>query len=1162
MTVPANVTRFLFELIGESESLRVVEFSVSEGLSSPFQLELIVAAENDALDIAGWIGKAGVLTLFHTRDPRVFHGELVAARQLESGRRFTRYQLSLAPKFHLLKYRSGCRIFQSLSVPRIIEKLFDEARIEGNDYRLDLKRSYPTRDFCVQYQESEFHFLSRLMEEEGIFYFFEHRLDRHVMVISDANAAFSPIAHNRQLNYHPKGSMRPDHETVYQFESRFQVASGQVTLGDYNFEKPKLTLREDASQQQKHNLEVYEYPGRYAEPGEGERYASLYLESNQTATERYVGVSDSQWLATGGLFELKEHQRNDYNQEYLLLSADHKGKQPQSLEEGATSEGSAYHCEFEAMPASMAYRPARQHQKHPVEGAQTAFVTGPSGEEIYTDQHGRVKIQFHWDREGHYNENTSCWVRVSQGWTGKEWGAMALPRVGQEVIVDFLDGDPDRPIVTGRVYHAVNKTPYPLPGNKTRTTFKSQSYPGGGGYNELRIDDKKGSEQIYVHAEKDVDIYVKNDHKELVQADRHLTVDGDSMMETQADEHLTIGKNWNQKVGKTLSQSVGKDNHMKVSGSINTQTGRDLFVKAGTQIVIQSGTQLTLKGGAGFVVLDPSGVTIQGPMVRINSGGSAGSASSASPTAPQKPTPPETGDAGKIVKPKPAEAAHKADKVGFESGRAGEVTLDEPATAATTAKAAPPTPAVEAPQELEELTLTCTDADGSPACALPYVVKLPDGSTRGGKLDNSGTALVKNLPPGAVEVELGDAPNELEITQTREKIQKSLNSIIADEEREAAQIEAELSQKGFVGQALEYKMAEIRGGAKAIWGMVTGLKELSDLGNPQVHLTNALKSAWAAYKYSDEQPFLDSFAQNMNDAQFAELADVIGFDPRTITKEQVAEAQALANFVWEDGETRDMLLSFAKDYIGAQHSLELTESGAGLATEVALDFLITALTLGAGATIVVASKLRHLNKFKQIGLHIKQLAKAMKKKASFKRQSGQTGGQVDMELSKPDNQTAVAGELTDGLKNSGAPGPVNFMTSSDRFFINASNRPDIDPDGYFDVVAHGSPNKIQIETANGPILVDHRTAAKLIQQQHGYNGQNIRLLSCSTGACETGFAQNLANKLKVEVKAPTDLLWAYPDGNMVVAPRNVDGLPDLSDLGEVKVFKPKQAMNR
>ena len=1004
MTVPANVTRFLFELIGENESLRVVEFAVKEGISRPFLLELVVAAENDNIDLAGWIGKAGVLTLFHTRHPRVFHGELVSAEQLESGRRFTRYRLILAPKFHLLSYRSSCRIFQSLSVPQIIEQLFDEARIEGNDYRLDLRRSYPVRDYCVQYQESEFHFLSRLMEEEGIFYFFEHRLDRHVMVISDANSVFGPVAHLDQLNYHPKGSMRPDHETIYQFESYFRVASGQVTLSDYNFEKPNLTLRQDASYRQKQNLEVYQYPGRFLEPGEGERYATLNLESHQAGVERYPGVSDSQWLAAGYLFQLNEHQRQEYNQEYLLVTASHQGKQPQSLEEGATNEGSSYHCEFEAMPAKVAFRPPMTHKKQCVDGVQTAFVTGPAGEEIYTDQYGRIKVQFHWDREGQYNENASCWVRVSQGWTGKEWGAMALPRVGQEVIVHFLDGDPDRPIVTGSLYHSVNKTPYELPGQKTRTTFKSQSYPGGGGYNELRIDDKKGSEQIYVHAEKDVDIYVKNDQKELADANRHLTVEKSRFLETKGDEHLTVGKNWNQKVGKTLSQTIGKDHQLKVSGSMMAQAGREMHLKAGTQLVIQSGTQLTLKGGAGLVALDPSGVTIQGPMVRINSGGSAGSATSASPTAPQKPTTPETGEAGKTVKPKTAEAAHQADKVGFESGTAGEAMLDEAPIAATTSSVIKPDREISSPLELEELTVSCTDADGSGAAGMHYLVKLPDGSSRGGKLDKTGTALIKNLPPGAVEVELGEAPDEREIKQTREKIQKALNSIVAEEEQEAARIEAELSQKGFFGQALEYEMAKARGGAKAIWGIITGLKELSDLGNPQVHLTNALKSAWAAYKYSDEQPFLDSFTQNMTDAQFAELADVIGFDPRTITKEQLAEAQALANFVWDDAETRDILVSFAKDYIGAQHSLELAESGAGMATEVALDVLITALTLGAGATIVVASKLRHLNKFKQIGLLIKKLAKAIKKKASFKRKSGQTGGRVDAEQRKPDNQ--------------------------------------------------------------------------------------------------------------------------------------------------------------
>ena len=640
MTVPANVTRFLFELIGSSDTLRVMDFRVEEHLSSPFLVELTVATESDSLDIAGWLGKAGVLTMFHPQAPRVFHGEVVAVEQLETGRRFTRYRLNLAPKFELLRYRQGARVFQSLSVPEIIRKVFNEASIEDGDVRFELAASYSPRDYCVQYQESEFHFLSRLMEEEGLFYYFEHHPDRHVMVISDTNAVFPQVPQRYRIAYHPRGSMRPDQEVVYRFDGERNMVHNRATLGDYDYTRPNLSLRQGAGRGGQPELEFYHYPGGFRDPQAGSRYTGIRLEAFGVAGERYYGLTNSQWFSAGFLFDLTDLGGSESRGEYLITGTVHSGEQPQSLEEDATSEGSSYHVSFLAVPATVTYRPVPTHEKKLIPGAQTAFVTGPAGEEIYTDEYGRVKIQFHWDREGRYDEATSCWVRVSQAWAGKEWGALALPRVGQEVVVQFINGDPDRPVITGCVYHGVNRTPYELPENKARTLFRSQSYPGGGGHNELRIDDRKGAEQIYIRAQKDVDLHVRNDQKALVEQDSHLTVKGSHFEAVQQNRHEHTGGDRHCEIGGEALQAVGKDHHLKVSGSMMSQAGRDVHVKAGTRIVIESGTQLTLKGGAGFVVLDPSGVTIQGPMVRINSGGSAGSAKSASPAKPEKPSRP------------------------------------------------------------------------------------------------------------------------------------------------------------------------------------------------------------------------------------------------------------------------------------------------------------------------------------------------------------------------------------------------------------------------------------------------------------------------------------------------------------------------------------------
>lgn len=1009
MTVPANVTRFLFEIIGRSEQLRVLEFSLEEAISAPFQCTVVIASEDHNVDIGQWIGQAAVLTLFDNKIPRVIHGEIENASHMETGRRFTRFQITLAPKFKWLEHRSGSRIFQEKSVPEIIRQVFNEANIQHSDYRLALNRSYSPRDYCVQYQETEFHFLSRLMEEEGIFYFFEHHVDHHVMVIGDDNSVFKAIEGEKAVQFHAKTAMRPDHTTIYEFESQQTLVPSQVTLGDYNFEKPKLTLRHSAEVGQPHSLARYQYPGAFEEAEQGKHYASVSLESQRLEECLFFGKCDHQWMSSGFLFELQKHDRADLNQTYLLTKVSHKGKQPRSLEEGAANEATEYSAQFSVIPPTTPYRPQHKHHKYLLEGAQTAFVTGPPGEEIYTDEFGRVKVQFHWDREGQYDEATSCWVRLSQAWAGKEWGAITLPRVGQEVMVHFIDGDPDRPLVTGRVYNGVDKPPYSLPEHKTRTTFKSLSYPGGGGYNELRLEDKKGNEQIYVHAEKDAELYIKNDYRELVQKDFHTTVKANQYTAIGSDSHTHIGKNLNQSIGKSHSQNIGKDLHLKVSGSLHTQAGKDIHIKAGTRIVIQSGVQLTLKGGAGFINLDPSGVTIQGPLVRINSGGSAGTAQSASPIGPQQPKPPETGEPGKAIQLKSPEAPHKAKPVGFDSGSAGEVKLTPLSVQPPVKTDSPGVSAIEPPEELETLDIRCLDADTGPACGLHYVAYLQDGSTRGGKLDKNGQARINNLPPGPVKVELGEPVDETEIKHLREKIQQSLDQIIADEQKEAAQIEADLKQKGLVGQYLEYEFAKARGGAKAIWGMLTGLKELSDLASPAVHLINAQKAAWEAYKYSEDKPFLDAFQQNLGDAEFKELADVIGFDPRSISKEQLAEAQALANFIWDDAETKSMLLAFAKDYVAAQHRLELTEAGAGAVTDIALDFLITALTLGTGAVIVVGSKLRHLNKFKPIGLWLKKLAKKLQQMFGFTRKKASTGETVEFELNKPVGQNVEGG---------------------------------------------------------------------------------------------------------------------------------------------------------
>lgn len=649
MNAPANVTRFLFEIPGTADLLRVVGFEAEMAMSSNYRCELELASENPALDLQNLIGKSGVLTLFDDREPQFLHGEIVAARQEASGQRFTFYRIALQPKLAFLGYRSNLRIFQDRSVPEIVKQVLDEAGISGKDVRFELKSNYAVRTYCTQYRETDLQFVQRLLAEEGIFHFFEHSNERHTLVIADTGQSFKPIAGKAEVRYKQRTGMVASEESIYEFSAKQVVRTGKVSLRDYNFEKSRLLLEKDAQSASFKTLEDYRYPGQFQDPATGKRLADLRLQSLQVEAATVLGKSDCARLAVGRTFSLNGHTRNDLNSEYIVTRTYLRGRQPQSLEENASGEGTRFHVEFTGIPASTTYRPPLIDSKPQIEGCQTAFVTGPKGEEIYTDTYGRIKIQFHWDREGTYDEKASCWVRVSQGWAGNQWGSMVIPRIGQEVIVSFLNGDPDQPLVTGTVYNGLNPPPYALPANKTRSTFKSISTPGGGGYNELRIEDKKGSEEIYLHAEKDLDLYAKNDLKEWVGNQHHQTVQGNQHIDIAKDMHVTVSKNRHLKTGKTLSRTIGTDHQIKIDGSCAEQAGQTISLKAGMTLIIEAGTELTLKAGGGLVKLDPSGVTIKGPMVMINSGGAAIPAQPAAPLTPLAPHAADKGDgAGQV----------------------------------------------------------------------------------------------------------------------------------------------------------------------------------------------------------------------------------------------------------------------------------------------------------------------------------------------------------------------------------------------------------------------------------------------------------------------------------------------------------------------------------
>jgi type VI secretion system secreted protein VgrG len=361
------------------------------------------------------------------------------------------------------------------------------------------------------------------------------------------------------------------------------------------------------------------------------------------------GSSLCRGLTPGFRFNLKDHYRRDFNKPYVVASVYHASDQGTNYRSSDVDAGQTfdYVNHFQCIPFPTPFRPPRVTPTPLVQGTQTAIVVGPPGEEIYTDKYGRVKVQFHWDREGKYDDKSSCWIRISEGWAGKNWGAIFLPRIGQEVVVDFLEGDPDQPLIIGRVYNGASMPPYELPAEKTKSTIKTYSSKGGGGFNELRFEDKKGSEQVFIHAERNKDIRIKNDRLEWVGRDSHLIIKGDQLEKVEGDKHLQVRGDHNEKVDGTISIKAGMDMQEKVGIKHALDAGIEIHLKAGVNVVIESGATLTLKVGGSFINLNPAGVFISGPMVLINSGGAAGSGAGSSPETPKDPKEADTAEAGK-----------------------------------------------------------------------------------------------------------------------------------------------------------------------------------------------------------------------------------------------------------------------------------------------------------------------------------------------------------------------------------------------------------------------------------------------------------------------------------------------------------------------------------
>lgn len=620
------------------DKLLLVGFRGEESISGLFRYSLEMLSEDKNLSFDSIVGKSATIALEMVGgNKRYVNGVVGRFYQAGTGGVFTSYYAEIYPWLWLLTLTSDSRIFQQMSTPDIIEAVFKNLGL--TDYKLALSKSYSQREYCVQYQETAFNFVSRLMEDEGISYFFEHEEGKHTLVLADDASAYAPCPGLQgTVRYESAlpGSTTADAITGCTFER--QVTTDQYSVGDFNFETPANSLLGSAKDGSK--FSIYEYPGGFAKQNEGDQRAKVRLEGQEAPKTLLRGDAFTPAFNPGHTFTLVGHDRDEVNTTYVVSRVAHR----------ATVEH--YTNSFEAFPSSTAFRPPRSSPKPVIPGTQTAIVVGKAGEEIYTDQYGRVKVQFHWDRVGKNDENSSCWIRAMQGWAGKNWGSIFIPRVGQEVIVSFLEGDPDRPLITGVVYNADQTVPYPLPANQTRSTIKTNSSKGSAGYNELRFEDKAGSEEIFIHAQKDMNTIVEKGNRTIqvttgnethqVKGTRELTITGNETHTNSADftqdvsgnfvlkvkGDLTIdvtgsvtikaGQSFTNQAGQALTNQAGTSLTNKAGQNLENQAGQNLTNQAGMSMTNEAGISLTNKGSASQSVESDGIVTVKGALVKLN----------------------------------------------------------------------------------------------------------------------------------------------------------------------------------------------------------------------------------------------------------------------------------------------------------------------------------------------------------------------------------------------------------------------------------------------------------------------------------------------------------------------------------------------------------------
>ena len=589
-------------------------------LGRMFDYSMQLVSTDGAIDLNQLLGKPMSLALrLDDGSQRYFHGIVARCSQEVGQGQFASYQVTLRPWLWLLTRTSDCRIFQHQTIPQIIKQVFRD--LGFSDFEDALSRPYREWEYCVQYRESSFDFVSRLMEQEGIYYFFRHEKDRHVLVLADAYGAHQNVPGYESVPYFPPDGQHRERDHISGWRLAQEVQPGSLELNDYDFQRPAANINVRSAMPRPHSAgdyPLYDYPGTYVQSQDGEHYARTRIEALQSLHEQVELGSNARGLGAGHLFSMTGFGREDQNREYLIVGARYFVSQ-ESLETGNGAGGPQFESTLTCIAAQQSFRPLASTSRPIVKGPQTAIVVGPAGEEIWTDQFGRVKVHFYWDRHDQSNENSSCWIRVSQAWAGKNWGSMQIPRIGQEVIVSFLEGDPDRPIITGRVYNAEQTVPYDLPANATQSGMKSRSSKGGSpaNFNEIRMEDRKGAEQLYIHAERNQDIVVEVDESHSVGHDRHKSVGH--------KETVTIGEDRIRAVKHDDILLVGSSKTDSISRSYLIEVGENLRLVCGKSVLeLNASGQINLSGVQFNFNTSGSAEINTGGLLHLNIGGAPG----------------------------------------------------------------------------------------------------------------------------------------------------------------------------------------------------------------------------------------------------------------------------------------------------------------------------------------------------------------------------------------------------------------------------------------------------------------------------------------------------------------------------------------------------------